>query len=79
MGDRAVAVMLTGMGRDGAEAMGLMKRAGAVCLAQDQASSVVWGMPRVAYELGAVDRLVPLSGMADAILAASGRAVRAVV
>ena len=77
LADRAVAVMLTGMGRDGAEAMLAMKRAGAVCLAQDQASSVVWGMPRVAHELGAVDRLVPLDAMANEILAASGRAVRA--
>lgn len=77
LGDRAVAVMLTGMGRDGAQAMLAMRRAGAVCLAQDEASSVVWGMPRVAHELGAVNRLVPLSAMAGEILGASGRAVRA--
>ena len=77
LGDRAVAVMLTGLGRDGAEAMLAMRRAGAVCLAQDQASSVVWGMPRVASEIGAVDRLVPLASMATEILGASGRAVRA--
>ena len=77
LGDKVVAVMLTGMGRDGAAAMLQIKRAGAVCLAQDEASSVVWGMPRVAHEMGAVDRLVPLSAMATEILAASGRAVRA--
>lgn len=77
LGDKVVAVMLTGMGRDGAAAMLQIKRAGAVCLAQDEASSVVWGMPRVAHEMGAVDRLVPLAAMATEILAASGRAVRA--
>ena len=76
LGDKAVAVMLTGMGRDGVEGMLAMKRAGAICLAQDKASSVVWGMPRAAHERGAVDRLVPLAEMASAILAAAGRGMR---
>ena len=67
--------MLTGMGRAGAEAMLALRRAGATCLAQDEATSVVWGMPRVAHELGAVDRLVPLQDMAETILVLSGRRV----
>lgn len=76
LGERAIGVMLTGMGRDGAEAMLTLRRAGATCLAQDEATSVVWGMPRVAHELGAVDRLVPLPQIADEILTLAGRRVR---
>jgi len=59
-GQRLVAVMLTGMGADGAVAMKRLHDAGALTLAQDESTSVVWGMPRAAYELGAVDELVPL-------------------
>lgn len=77
LGDKAIAVMLTGMGRDGADGMLAMRRAGAICLAQDEATSVVWGMPRVAWESGAVDRLVPLPAIATQILSAAGRAMRA--
>ncbi len=65
---RVVAVMLTGMGRDGAEAMGALRRAGANCLAQDEASCVVFGMPRVALEIGAAEVAVPIGRMAEAIL-----------
>lgn len=71
--ERGVAVMLTGMGRDGAAGMLAMRHAGARCLAQDEASSVVWGMPKVAHEMGAVDRLVSLSEMPGEILSAAGR------
>lgn len=73
LGERAVAVLLTGMGRDGAEGMLRMRQLGATCLAQDKDSSVVWGMPRVAHEIGAAERLVPLSQMCEAILTATGR------
>lgn len=66
---RAVGVMLTGMGRDGAAAMLEMKRAGAYNLAQDEASSVVFGMPRAAIELGAVDEVASLERMAARVLA----------
>lgn len=70
-GRNAVAVMLTGMGTDGAAAMQTLHRAGARTLAQDEASSVVWGMPGAAYRLGAVDKLVPLDDMAQAALNAT--------
>lgn len=73
LGERAVAVMLTGMGRDGADGMLKMRQGGATCLAQDRESSVVWGMPRVAYEIGAVQQLVSLDRMPAAILATCGR------
>lgn len=73
LGVRGVSVLLTGMGRDGAEGMLRMRQAGATCLAQDKDSSVVWGMPRVAHEIGAAERLVPLSQMCEAILTSTGR------
>jgi two-component system chemotaxis response regulator CheB len=69
---RSVCVLLTGMGRDGAQAMGAMRRAGACCLAQDEASSVVFGMPRAALESGAAQAAVPLHDMAGQILLHAG-------
>jgi two-component system, chemotaxis family, protein-glutamate methylesterase/glutaminase len=65
----AIGVMLTGMGKDGATAMLEMKKAGAYNFAQDEASCVVFGMPREAIALGAVDEVVPLSKMAERVLA----------
>jgi two-component system chemotaxis response regulator CheB len=59
-GSRSYGVMLTGMGRDGSKGMLAMKEAGAMNIAQDEASSVVYGMPKAAYEIGAVDKLLPL-------------------
>ena len=61
--------MLTGMGKDGAAAMLEMKQAGAYNFAQDEASCVVFGMPREAIALGAVDEIVPLPKMAERVLA----------
>lgn len=61
-------VILTGMGRDGAAGLLEMRNAGGSTLGQDEASSVVYGMPRVAHEIGAVQRQLPLSRMANAIL-----------
>lgn len=61
----AVGVMLTGMGKDGAVAMLEMKQAGAINLAQDEKSCVVFGMPRAAIELGAVDEVLPLDRIAE--------------
>jgi two-component system chemotaxis response regulator CheB len=67
-GSSAVGVILTGMGKDGADGMLELRQAGAVTLGQDEASSLVYGMPRVAFERGAVTRQYPLSRMADAVL-----------
>jgi two-component system chemotaxis response regulator CheB len=69
VGANAVGAMLTGMGQDGATGMLAMKQAGARCIAQDEASSVVFGMPKVAYEKGGAERLVPLEKMAQSLLA----------
>ena len=73
VGPEAIGVLLTGMGRDGADGMVAMARRGAHCLAQDEASSVVWGMPREAWEAGAAEKLVPLDEMTREILALLGR------
>jgi len=67
VGADAVGVLLTGMGEDGAEGLLAMKRAGAVTFAQDEASCVVFGMPRVAIALGAVDEVLPLSAIGEAV------------
>lgn len=69
-GDKAVGVLMTGMGKDGAEGLLHMRQAGAVTLIQDERTSVVWGMPGEAYRLGAAERVVPLPKMAEAILSA---------
>ena len=64
----AVGAILTGMGRDGATGLMSMKQAGARTLGQDESSCVVYGMPRVAFEIGAVEKQVGLSRMGPAIL-----------
>jgi len=68
---RAVGVLLTGMGRDGATGLGDMRRAGAWTIAQDAATSTVYGMPRVAHEEGAVCEVLPLPRICRAILNAA--------
>jgi two-component system chemotaxis response regulator CheB len=68
VGANALGAMLTGMGQDGAEGMLAMKKAGARCIAQDEATSVVFGMPKVAFEKGGADRLVPLDKIAPTLL-----------
>jgi two-component system chemotaxis response regulator CheB len=72
----AVGVILTGMGDDGAAGLRAMRDAGARTLAQDEASSVVFGMPRVAASMGAVQQLVPLALMPSEIMKACERQVR---
>lgn len=67
-GKNAVGVMLTGMGADGADAMKLMRDAGARTLAQDEKTSVVFGMPKEAYRRGAAERLVPLESVGQEVL-----------
>lgn len=71
--DRVVAVILTGMGRDGAAGQAALRKAGATTIAQDEATSLVYGMPRAAWELGAVEQLLPLSEIAQAALNATLR------
>lgn len=67
-GAKAVGVILTGMGRDGSEGLLKMRQAGAATLGQDEASCVVYGMPKAARDIGAVERELPLSRIADEIL-----------
>lgn len=67
-GADALGVLLTGMGADGASGMVALRRAGAATLAQDEASCVVFGMPREAIHRGAVDEVVPLGRMAETLL-----------
>ncbi len=78
-GPNAVGVLLTGMGDDGARGLEEMHRAGARTLAQDEATSVVWGMPGAAVARGCVDEVLPLGRIAERALAAAGQEWRAAV
>nr|WP_297480901.1 chemotaxis protein CheB [Ferrovum sp.] len=68
MGANGLVILLTGMGRDGAQGMLQMRQAGAYTIAQDEATSVVYGMPRAAVEVGAVDEVLPLDAIARRVL-----------
>ena len=68
-GDRAIGVVLTGMGRDGVDGLARLRATGAVTLAQDAASSAVFGMPRAAVEAGVVERVLSITEMGPAIAA----------
>jgi two-component system chemotaxis response regulator CheB len=72
-GSDGLGVLLTGMGRDGADGLLDLHRRGGRCIAQDEASSVVWGMPREAWLLGAAERLVPLDQIAQEIVRLAGK------
>jgi two-component system, chemotaxis family, protein-glutamate methylesterase/glutaminase len=74
-GRNSVGVMLTGMGRDGAEGLKEMRDAGASTIAQDEATSVVWGMPGAAWQIGAVQSLHALQQIAGQILNLAAAAV----
>lgn len=67
-GARGIGVILTGMGKDGAEGLLEMRKAGASTLGQDEATSLIYGMPRVAFERGAVERQYPLHELGGAII-----------
>ena len=67
-GSNAIGVILTGMGADGAQGMREMKQAGAKTIAQDEGSCVVFGMPKEAIKLGAVDRVAPLDRISQEII-----------
>ena len=67
-GKGALGVLLTGMGNDGAQGMKAIKDAGGGTIAEDPSTCVVFGMPRAAIETGCVDRVVPLPGIAQAII-----------
>jgi len=68
-GERALGILLTGMGQDGAQGMAQLASIGARTIAQDQASCVVFGMPRAAIELGAAREVLPLDRIAAAVFA----------
>ena len=76
-GSDAIGALLTGMGSDGAQGMLKMKRAGARTIAQDEASCIVFGMPREAIRLGAVDRVAPLQRVASELCALAAPSLRA--
>jgi len=65
----AVGVILTGMGRDGAKGLLAMRQAGARTVGQDEGTSVVYGMPKTAFEIGAVEKQAPIHEIAGAVLA----------
>ncbi|WP_374469874.1 chemotaxis response regulator protein-glutamate methylesterase [Phenylobacterium sp.] len=69
-GRKGVGVILTGMGRDGAQGLLAMRQAGARTLGQDEATSVVYGMPKAAFDIGAVERQAPLDRLAAEMLKA---------
>ena len=66
-GKSAVGVILTGMGVDGAKGLLEMRNAGALTVGQDEASCIVYGMPKVAYDIGAVQHRVPLTAVAGKV------------
>jgi two-component system chemotaxis response regulator CheB len=71
VGKNAIGVMLTGMGSDGSKSMLKMKEAGAINIAQDESTCVVYGMPKSAVEIGAVDHVLPLRDIAAKIISIS--------
>jgi two-component system chemotaxis response regulator CheB len=75
-GAKAIGVMLTGMGRDGADAMLEMRRAGSYNIAQDEQSCVVFGMPREAIAAGAVDEVLPPAQIAERLIERTARSGR---
>jgi len=75
-GGNTLAALLTGMGADGAEGLAALRRAGGTTIAQDEASSLVYGMPRAAAELGAAMHVLPLRRVPNALVKLSARGAR---
>ena len=75
VGRNAIGVILTGMGKDGAGGLLRMRQSGARTFGQDEASCVVYGMPREAAMIGAVEEVAPLDALARRVLSVFGRAV----
>ncbi len=73
LGPNAIGALLTGMGADGARGLLAMRQSGSATLAQDEATSVVFGMPKEAIQIGAAEEIVPLHGMAAALLRRAAR------
>ncbi|MBI1920541.1 MAG: chemotaxis response regulator protein-glutamate methylesterase [Geobacter sp.] len=71
-GKNSVGIIMTGMGDDGARGMLELKESGAMTIAQDEATSVIFGMPQEAIRLGAVDRVLPLQAIAGEVLRVCG-------
>ena len=78
-GSKSVAVLMTGMGEDGAEGMAAIKKAGGMTVAQSEDSCVVFGMPKAAIERGHAIRVVPLDAMANTLQAQCTTVARAAV
>ena len=70
LGNRALGVILTGMGSDGASGLMAIRKAGGRTIGQNQSTSVIYGMPRVAFEKGAVERQLPLNLIGPTIIEA---------
>lgn len=75
LAERVSAAVLTGMGRDGAKGLLALRQAGARTFVQDEASSVVYGMPKAAYEMGGGEKILPLGQLGPALLASRQRSV----
>ncbi len=73
MGSDATGVIMTGMGRDGAQGMLQMRQAGAWTIAQDEATSVIFGMPKEAIDIGAVHEIAPLERLRERVLARNAK------
>ena len=73
LGTEAVGIVLTGMGSDGARGLKAIRQAGGTTIAQDESSSIIFGMPKVAIDMGAADEILPLEHIAAAIRRIAGR------
>lgn len=67
-GKNVIAALLTGMGKDGAEGLKNIKNSGGIAIIQDEASSIVWGMPKAAYDIGAYHKILPLTNIPGGIV-----------